>query len=297
MSRHKLKLLLTFLILLALGALARHMGELKPWALIDWLDVVGEGCVLLVSLAWVLMVLKSRPHGRVTLLLFSGGLMFCCSSWLDWLDEFLHYPEGSHLMSWTESLPAPFGLAMLTWGLWGWHREQLAINAQLKSREHFFREHQLVDPLTRLYTQPYLQLVLERELGLHQQGAKPLTLLAWDIRGFGRFNLRHGELAGDKALKGLAEFLLAGLRPQDLLCRLGGDRFVALLPGTGAGEARALGQALSRQLQERPWLGNRVSLKTELLQAGAADSVDTLLARLQVQLDKDKGPGPFAREA
>ncbi|WP_192954769.1 GGDEF domain-containing protein [Gallaecimonas mangrovi] len=297
MAQHKYKLLLSVALLVALLILALNMGTPKPLAIINWLDAVGEGCVLLVSLAWVGMVLKSRPHGRVTLLLFAGGLMFCCSSWLDWLDEFIHYPGTHHLMSWTESLPAPVGLAMLTFGLLGWHREQLAITAQLKSREHFFREHQLVDSLTRLYTQPYLQLVLERELHLHQQAASPLTLLAWDIRDFGRFNLQQGELAGDRVLKSLAEFLVAGLRSQDLLCRLGGDRFVALLPASNQAQAQALASALAQQLAERPWLSSRVQLKATILAAAPGESSDALLARLQQQLDKDKGRGPFVRPA
>ncbi|EKE77546.1 diguanylate cyclase [Gallaecimonas xiamenensis 3-C-1] len=290
---HKYKLLALLLAMTGLLTLALDQGQLKPWGDLNWLDLVGEGCVLLVSLAWVYLALASRPHGRVTLLLFSGGLAFFCSCWLDFLDEFLRYPADQPMMSWIESLPAPLGLGVLTLGLWGWHREQLAINAQLKGREQFFREHQLVDPLTRLNTQPYLQLVLDRELAL----GKPLCLLAWDLEAFGLFNLRRGELAGDRVLRELAEFLLAGLRSEDLLCRLGGDRFVALLPQTALAEAEAIGQGLGRQLRQRNWLGDSLGVRSLALAAQPGDNSDQLLGRLMHRLESRKGLGPFVRSA
>ncbi|KGS10840.1 diguanylate cyclase, partial [Pseudomonas coronafaciens] len=41
-------------------------GTVKPVSEWQWLDIVGEGGSALLSLIWLLLVLKRRPAGRVT---------------------------------------------------------------------------------------------------------------------------------------------------------------------------------------------------------------------------------------
>ena len=45
-------------------------------------------------------------------------------------------------------------------------------------------------------------------------------------------------------LQAVSHVLLLNLRHRDLLCRLAGDRFVVLLPNTGAREAQLLAEEL-----------------------------------------------------
>jgi len=48
------------------------VGQIKSWGEIDWMDVVGEGGCAALALAWLIMLLHSRPAGRVTRLLALG---------------------------------------------------------------------------------------------------------------------------------------------------------------------------------------------------------------------------------
>lgn len=77
-------------------------------------------------------------------------------------------------------------------------------------------------------------------------GDGPMTLLAFDLDHFKSINDRHGHAAGDAVLALFADVARAGLGPNVVLARLGGEEFAALLPGIGAGAARPLAESLCR---------------------------------------------------
>lgn len=240
----------SLLLLLLAILLAFQIGDLKADGRIDWWDSLGEITTLVVASSWLCLIVCSRPRGPVSNWLFAGSFLLVFSYSLDVLDEVLSYPDNIRLMSWLESFPAPLGMVLLTFGLLGWHREQLAINRQLQVRELFLRDHQLLDPLTQLYGPLYLQAVLDRELELHRQQQQPLSLLMLDISGFSAYNRRFGIAAGDHLLTQFSELLTHQLRQRDLICRYAGDCFVALLPQTETATAQVLNRHLQQQLRQ-----------------------------------------------
>lgn len=243
---HHRKLLLIGGLVVA-GLMANlAVGVPKSAAEIDWLDVVGEGGTALALAIWMLLILGSRPAGRVTDLLTLGlGFMFL-AMWQDSLDEFIRLPAEQLWDHWLESGAMPIGVALLTYGLVHWHREQLSINQQLRKRERLFREHRFIDNLTQLGRVGYLRQQLQE--CLETVTPDPVQLLMLDINNFAAFNRLYGHQEGDCLLHELAELLLLNLRQQDLLCRYAADRFAILLPNTdevgGQRLAHELGQAV-----------------------------------------------------
>lgn len=72
---------------------------------------------------------------------------------------------------------------------------------------------------------------------LRRHGAK-VSLLMIDVDHFKRLNDTSGHLAGDAVLRNLAKLLDGTLRDMDFLTRYGGEKFVAVLPGTDLHHAR-----------------------------------------------------------
>ncbi|MBQ1783581.1 MAG: GGDEF domain-containing protein [Gammaproteobacteria bacterium] len=280
---HHLRVVVLFAVIVALALLVAVGGEPKFWAEVDWLDVVGEGAVAAMAFVWIWLVLASRPAGRVTNLLYAGGTAYFAATWLDLCDEFFAFEGAGQWVGSLESIPAPIGMVLLTLGLVGWHREQRTVNSQLKRRERFFREHRLVDYLTKLYSADYLLPQLQRELRLHQARQAPLALLVIDLDDFAGYNRLHGDAAGDRLLREVSECLLAQLRLDDLLCRYAGDRFVALLPTTSTAEAEALALHLTQQIA---LLGRQPLASTVVAVSADNDSAASLLQRGQRLLDE-----------
>ena len=288
---------LTVLLLAANLGLLLHLacGDLKAVSEWVWLDIIGEGGSALLALVWLGLVLKSRPAGRVTNYLALGLSCIFFSWWIDSLDEFIRLPDSITWDHWLESGPMPVGMILLTIGIYHWHREQLAISAQMEKRERLFREHRLFDKLTPLGSADYLKRQLVDSLGESIRQQQPLSLLVLDLDNFASINQNFGHAEGDAVLQALSHLLLLNLRRQDLLCRLAGDRFVVLLPNTGERQAQLLAQELQHAVHR---LAHKTRQHGERLQLAASTAVvmaldetpETLLKRLNLALSRARQP-------
>ena len=90
---------------------------------------------------------------------------------------------------------------------------------------------------------------LEEALRLRVEGApaKPCAIVLLDIDDFKDINDFYGHDVGDDVLRTLAAFLRGHFRGTDIVGRLGGDEFMALMEGVDSREK--LSQALSRLKQ------------------------------------------------
>jgi len=268
-------------------------GQMKPWAEINWTDVAGEGGSAMLALAWLIMLLHSRPAGRVTRLLALGLACVFFSWWMDTLDEFIQLPELAIWDNWLETAPMPIGLLLLTLGIYHLNQEQRAISQQMSKREKGFREHRLFDKLTPLGAAQYLRQQVQLALGHAQAEQQPLSLVVVDLDDFNAINQRYGQAEGDAVLQAMAQLLLLNLRRQDLLCRLAGDRFVAVLPNTGETQAQIIAdelkQAVASLAHRTAQHGERVRLQASTGTVMAFDEdAEQLLKRLNLNLAKSK---------
>lgn len=259
----------------------------------QWLDIIGEGGTALFVMLWLVLVLKSRPTGRVTNYLSIGLCCIFFSWWMDVLDEFIRLPKHLGWNHWLESGPMPVGMVLLTIGLYHWHREQQAINQQMEKRERIFREHRLFDKLTPLGGADYLKRQVSDCMAQSLEQQQPLSLLALDIDDFASLNQHYGHAEGDAVLQALSQLLLLNLRRHDLLCRLAGDRFVVLLPNTGESQARLLALELQQAVQSLAHKtrqhGERVYLSASTAVVMAFNEApDELLKRLNLALAQAK---------
>lgn len=103
------------------------------------------------------------------------------------------------------------------------------------------------DPLTGLGNRKRFDIAIERALQLHAIGRAPFSMLMMDLDGLKKVNDSLGHSAGDVTLTRFADTLSkVFLHETDELCRIGGDEFVVLLPGTD----KKLAERLANRLVE-----------------------------------------------
>lgn len=106
------------------------------------------------------------------------------------------------------------------------------------------------DALTGLANQRAFDEALRREFKRAQRQRGLLALAVLDLDQFKEFNLAHGTEVGDRALQRVAALLNERFkRDTDIVARLGGEEFVALLPGFGMAEAQAVLELLRDELR------------------------------------------------
>lgn len=240
LALHSRKLSLMALLLIASIMINVMDGDVKQWEAIDWVDVIGEGGSAIAVGLWMLLILGSRPTGRVSNLLATGLAIIFFSLWQDSLDEFIKMPASPLLGSWFESTAMPIGIFFLTFGLFHWHQEQLIISRQLKKRERFVREHTSIDGITQLARADYLKAILDRTIKEHTENSQTLSLLIVDIKDFDSFNMEHGMREANHLLESFATLLTLTIRNSDLLCRYAGDRYAIVMPNTDIQTAQLL---------------------------------------------------------
>ena len=240
---HRTALTLAGLAALAIAALYATFGVAKPSAHWNAFDIASEGSIAAMAAVWFVVVLTSRPAGRVTALLALGLVGLMLGAWADCLDEFFYVTKDNTWPHVVESGLTLSGMVSLTWGLLYWRREQFAVTEHLQKRERLFRDHRSFDTLTQVGDADYLREQLRLE---YSRGDSTCALAMLDIDDFHLVNRDHGQREGDRLLQAVTHVLLLNLRSTDLLCRYAGDRFALLLPGTDAEQARAMAEQLRR---------------------------------------------------
>jgi diguanylate cyclase (GGDEF)-like protein len=105
----------------------------------------------------------------------------------------------------------------------------LSAAKKIVSRE---KESASIDAITDLMTSRAFQPVAGAELLRARRYKRPFTMATIDIDRFNQANRRLGRVSADLILKTVADTLRTRLRNTDLIARVGGDEFVALLPET-----------------------------------------------------------------
>jgi diguanylate cyclase (GGDEF)-like protein len=105
------------------------------------------------------------------------------------------------------------------------------------------------DPLTGVLNRRAIEREAERHIAACSAAAAPISAIIIDLDRFKSINDSFGHNAGDRMLLAVATALKQGIRPGDLLARMGGDEFAVILPGTTQAEAADLAEQLRARVE------------------------------------------------
>ena len=151
----------------------------------------------------------------------------------------------------------------------------------------------ITDHLTGLHNHRYFQERLGEELRRANRQQTLVALLLYDIDDFKRINDCFGHLTGDQVLQGVATLSREVCRAEDVVCRIGGEEFAVILPGTGLEEAEVLAERLRRRIGTSSFqAAGRVTVSVGVAAApGHASSPRDLIACADVALLEAKAQG------
>lgn len=180
----------------------------------------------------------------------------------------------------------------------GWERSTAATLALLKQAHHMieqaedtiFTQAQRIRHLETVATTDELTGMLNRrgfydafhaDLDRCNRGLiKGGLMVLIDLDNFKNINDTYGHLAGDAALRLVANTLKAEIRAMDSAARLGGDEFVLLLSHTNKRDAAARAQSIGWKLNNLSlvWNGEEIPVRASLglKEFVAGEAADTI---------------------
>jgi diguanylate cyclase (GGDEF)-like protein/PAS domain S-box-containing protein len=181
----------------------------------------------------------------------------------------------------------------------GWYTHWISIQRdvserrQVQERIAHLAAH---DSLTGIPNRATAMTRLDLAIAAAQAQGSRVGLIRLDLDRFKMVNDTHGHAAGDALLAEVARRLQAGLRAGDTTARVGGDEFVAILPGIAGREALAAAadRLLAAVEGSFAWNGQRLDIS---LSGGAAlfpddaEDAETLLAVADTTLYRAKKLG------
>jgi two-component system cell cycle response regulator len=155
----------------------------------------------------------------------------------------------------------------------------------------------LTDPMTGLYNRRYLETHLAAMLEQSVRRGRNLVLMILDIDHFKSVNDSYGHDCGDEVLIQFADRVKRVVRSADLLCRIGGEEFIVIMPDTSLSLAQTIAERVRGSVQaelfpiEKGAWAIPVTVSIGLAQTTPDADPDALFRRADKALYRSKNEG------
>ena len=155
----------------------------------------------------------------------------------------------------------------------------------------------VTDVLTGLHNRRYMTSQLQSMVARANHGGDTIAALILDLDHFKQINDSFGHDAGDEVLREFAVRLATNVRAVDLPCRLGGEEFVVIMPGTSLEDAERIAQRIRRDVSREPFRakgmgeGLMVTVSVGVAASVPGDTPETLLKRADQGVYEAKAKG------
>ncbi|MFC1512437.1 GGDEF domain-containing protein, partial [bacterium] len=145
-------------------------------------------------------------------------------------------------------------------------------------------EEAIIDSLTGLYNKKHFFEQLREEIPSAIRYNEQLSLIILDIDYFKKYNDKYGHQYGDEVLKQITNCITNEVRPDDLVCRYGGDEIILILPNTDQKGAKVLAERLRKAVKTKLGLKEPITISMGI---SALKSEGTLKEYNTEQIEKE----------
>lgn len=151
------------------------------------------------------------------------------------------------------------------------------------------------DAVTGLHNRRYAEQTVPQMLARSEAKGVPFSVAILDVDHFKRVNDTHGHPVGDRVLQAIARAMLDEV-PEAMLARMGGEEFLAILPGLSEAQAFAHAERLRAACADAE-VATRDGVLRVTVSAGVAtlasgrEEADHLLERADAALYRAKREG------
>lgn len=163
----------------------------------------------------------------------------------------------------------------------------------LNRNEESLKQMAARDPLTNTYNRRHMMVALDQALSKLDRYQSPCSIIMIDLDKFKAINDTYGHGEGDSVLRNLVEKLNRRLRRCDILCRYGGEEFVAILESTDLERATQVAEAICEEVRTADLTRNHetTTVSCGVAEAHRGETIDTWLHRCDLALYKAKAGG------
>ena len=164
--------------------------------------------------------------------------------------------------------------------------ERKRLEEELKKLAHF-------DNLTDSCNRGYGLALLGRQLKLAKRNKTKILLAYLDVDNFKDINDSFGHEEGDKVLKEVVKLFKSTLREIDIICRIGGDEFLLILPDSSLKDIPLIKERLNKNLErlnqilDKPYK-IKFSIGFSCYNPGNPQSIDELIKIADKKMYKEK---------
>ena len=144
-----------------------------------------------------------------------------------------------------------------------------------------------VDVGTQLYNKKYLMETLDSEFRLCRVYGRPLSVIYYDLDHFKKVNDTHGHNCGDYILRESAKMATSCMRTEDVLARVDGEEFVAILPGAEVRTAIELAERMRKAVAAFDFVFDGKKL-TQTISLGISQMLPEFTSPAELLEDADK---------
>ncbi len=143
---------------------------------------------------------------------------------------------------------------------------------------------------TGLLSAKFGEEALRQQLELSKRTKDVFSVALIDIDFLKYINDRYGHVTGTKVIVAVARILKEEVRGADILCRYGGDEFLAIFPGIEARTARTIVNRIKKRLKKETFLdGAKATVSIGLIDSsGGFEGTEKMLEAADKRLYRAK---------